>query len=71
MFERYNNINNTKIKDLLTTTKSYYENLFSSKNIKKNDITNYLNNINLNQKLTPGEANYVKIKYLKKNAKML
>ena len=41
----------------MTTTKSYYENLFSSKNIKKYDITNYLNNININHILTPEEAN--------------
>ena len=48
-------INQTE--NLFKTTKNYYNNLFASKQIEDEKITTYLNNININHKLTSEEAN--------------
>ena len=53
--EKDNIVNKTE--NLLKVTKNYYNNLFSSKAIQENCISNYLDNINIDHKLTPEEAN--------------
>ena len=56
-----------KTENWLKTTNNYYNNfIFSSKQIEDEKITTYLNNININQKLTSEEANLCK-NYLSEN----